>query len=246
MSFKGAAVVVTGGTSGIGAAIARSFVQEGASVTITGTRSGPKDYSDDLSAYRYFQLDVENKESIHALAQKIDKVDILINNGGISLASQGLDEWDPDNFDRSVHMHLTGVYRLSKLLSDKLAQSKRPGGAAIVGIASLSSFFGIEVVPGYGAGKTGLLGITRSMAVAWGRRNIRVNALAAGLIETRMGAEAFKIPGFADPTIARTPLGRIGTTQDVANAVLFLASPAASFITGQVLTVDGGFSIKGD
>jgi NAD(P)-dependent dehydrogenase (short-subunit alcohol dehydrogenase family) len=115
-----------------------------------------------------------------------------------------------------------------------------------VGIGSMSSIFGIEYVPGYGAAKTGLLGLTRAMAVAWGRRNIRANAVAAGLIPTRMTAKAVEGPEFIAPTIARTPLGRLGTAAEVADVVLFLASPAAAFVTGQVLPVDGGFSIKGD
>src|SRR5581483_10585285 len=109
----------------------------------------------------------------------------------------------------------------------------------------MSSFFGYELVPGYGAAKTGLLGLARVMAVKWGPRNIRANVVAASLIPTRMSTEALKDEAFSGPAIAHTPLGRLGTTQDVANAVLFLASAAASFITGQVLTVDGGLSIKG-
>jgi NAD(P)-dependent dehydrogenase (short-subunit alcohol dehydrogenase family) len=246
MTFDGASVVVTGGTSGIGAAIASGFLKGGASVTITGTRRGPQDYEEDLSAYRYHQLDVESKESIHAFARQVDKVDILINNGGISLFTIGLSEWEPDNFERAVRMHLTGGFRLAASLLDKLAATTRPGGASIIGIGSLTSFFGVELVPGYGAGKTGLLGVTRAMAVAWGRRNIRANVVAAGLIPTRMSSEALKTDEYSGPTIARTPLGRLGTAEEVANAVLFLASPQASFITGQVLVVDGGRSIKGD
>jgi 3-oxoacyl-[acyl-carrier protein] reductase len=245
MTFTGASVIVTGGTSGIGAAIAAGFLQGGASVTITGTRASAQDYEEDLSAYRYRQLIIDERDSVHAFAQTVDKVDILINNGGLSLFTLGLSEWEPDNFDRAVRMHLTGVYRLNALLVDKLAQTQFAGGASIVGIGSLSSFFGVEVVPGYGAAKTGLLGLTRAMAVAWGKRNIRANVVAAGLIPTRMSAAALKTDEYSGPTIARTPLGRLGNTQEVANAVLFLAGPAASFITGQVLIVDGGYSING-
>lgn len=126
-----------------------------------------------------------------------------------------------------------------------LSQSQRLGGGSVVSIGSMSSLFGIEIVPGYGAGKTGLLGITRAMAASWGKLNIRLNVVAAGMIHTRMTAPALAYPQLLDPTIARTPLGRIGTSEEVAGPVLFLTSPAAAFITGQVLAVDGGYSIQG-
>jgi NAD(P)-dependent dehydrogenase (short-subunit alcohol dehydrogenase family) len=246
MQFDGAHVLVTGGTSGLGAAIAKAFVENGAQVTITGTRSGAKDYDEDLTAYTYRQLDIENTDSIDKLAGDIPRLDILINNGGISLASLGLSEWEPDIFDRAVRMHLTGVYRLSAALVGKLEKSTRKGGAAIVGIGSMSSIFGVEVVPGYGAAKTGLIGLTRVMAVAWGRRNIRANAVAVSFIPTRMSAKAAEDSKFTAPKIARTPLGRLGTPEDVAGPVLFLAGPAAAFVTGQYFAIDGGYSIKGD
>jgi 3-oxoacyl-[acyl-carrier protein] reductase len=243
--FLSTTVLVTGGTSGIGAAIAAAYLAAGAEVTITGTRASPAEYDTDLSGYRYQQLDIENKDSIAALGAAISGLDILINNGGIALASLGLNEWEPDIFERSVGMHLNGVFRLSAALVDRLAQSRRPGGGAIVGIGSMSSLFGIEMVPGYGAAKTALLGLTKTMAVAWGPRNVRVNAVAAGLIESRMTSAAIAMPGFTDPTLARTPLGRIGRPEDVAGPVLFLTSPAAAFVTGHMLAVDGGYSVQG-
>jgi NAD(P)-dependent dehydrogenase (short-subunit alcohol dehydrogenase family) len=245
MSFKDARVLVTGGTSGIGAAIAAAYAQAGAQVTITGTRASPADYDEDLSAYRYLRLDVEDAQSIAEVAAAQPALDILINNGGIALPSIGLDEWEPDNFERAIRIHLTGVYRLSAALADKLAQSRLAGGASIVGIGSMSSLFGVEIVPGYGAAKTGLIGLTRVMAVAWGRRGIRVNAVAAGLIASRMTAAAIAMPEAIAPKLERTPLGRVGTPEDVAGPVLFLTSPAAAYVTGQMLPVDGGFSVAG-
>jgi NAD(P)-dependent dehydrogenase (short-subunit alcohol dehydrogenase family) len=161
------------------------------------------------------------------------------------LPSLGIDEWDPDHFERSVAINLTGLYRLTSALKPKLAASAFPGGASVIGIASMSSLFGIEIVPGYGAAKTGLVGLTRTLAAAWGREKIRVNAVAVGLVASRATAAAIGTPGFTDPTIARTPLGRIGEPGDVAGPVLFLTSPAAAYVTGQTLPVDGGFSIQG-
>ena len=245
MHHSSAHVLVTGGTSGIGNAIATAYAQDGAKVTITGTRQSPADYDLDLSAFSYLQLNVEEAQSIDAATAQIDQCDILINNAATTLLSQGLDEWEPDNFARAVNMHLVSAYRMSSNLRPLLAKSERQGGGVITSIGSMSSLFGIESVPGYGAGKTGLLGITRAMAVAWGRENIRTNVLALGLIETPMTAMGLTMPEIVDPHVARTPLGRVGQTSDCTGPALFLSSPAAAFITGQVLVVDGGFSIQG-
>jgi NAD(P)-dependent dehydrogenase (short-subunit alcohol dehydrogenase family) len=243
--FSGARVLVTGGTSGIGAAIAAAYAEAGADVTITGTRASAAAYDEDLSAYTYQPLDIENDASIAALSDAVPALDILINNGGIALPSLGIDEWEPDNFDRAVRMHLTGVYRVSSAFRDRLSASRRPGGGAIICIGSMSSIFGIEIVPGYGAAKTGLLGLTRVMAVSWGPRNIRANAVAVGLVASRMTSGMFEHAEATAPTLARTPLGRLGQPEDVAGPVLFLTGPAAAFVTGQVLAIDGGFSVSG-
>ncbi len=243
--FNGARVLVTGGTSGIGQAIATAYAGAGAEVIITGTRADISEYEGDFAGLGYRRFEITDKASSAKLAGSIPALDILINNAGLALPSLGLDEWDPENFERSVAINLTGLYRLTAALKPRLAASGFPGGASIIGIASMSSLFGIEIVPGYGAAKTGLVGLTRSMAAAWGREKIRVNAVAVGLVASRATAAAIGTPGFTDPTIARTPLGRIGQPEDVAGPVLFLTSPEAAFITGQVLPVDGGFSIQG-
>jgi len=244
-SYKGARVLVTGGTSGIGAAIAAAYRDAGATVTITGTRGSAADYDTDLAGYTYEQLDIEVASQVDALAARQAELDILINNAGFALPSLGLDEYDPEIFTRAVNMHLVSAYRMAKGCSDALSRSSIPGGASIVGIASMSSYFGIGIVPGYGAAKTGLLGLTRVLAVEWGKRNIRVNAVAAGLTESRMTAGTFANPAWAEPTLARTPAGRLGKPEDIAGAVLFLTSSAASWITGQTLPIDGGYTVSG-
>jgi 3-oxoacyl-[acyl-carrier protein] reductase len=243
--FAGAHVLVTGGTSGIGAAIARAFLEAGAAVTITGTRAGATDYDADLSGYAYRQLDVEVPAQIDALAASLARLDVLVNNAGFALPSIGLDEWDPDVFDRAVAMLLNSAFRMARRTVDLIAQSTVPGGGSVIGIASMSSFFGIPMVPGYGAAKTGLVGLTRTMAAQWGPRGVRANAVAAGLTLSRMTAGTFAQDAWTTPTLARTPLGRLGSPDDIAGAVLFLASPAASWITGQTLAVDGGYTISG-
>lgn len=242
--YKGAAVLVTGGTSGIGAGIAAAYLAAGADVTITGTRASAADYDADLSGYRYLQLDIEDNASIDAVAAALPRLDILINNAGFALPSMGLDEYDPDIFERAVKMHLTAGFRMAQRCADKLLESKLPGGPSIIGIASMSSYFGIDIVPGYGAAKTGVVGLTRALAVHWGGR-IRVNAVAAGLTESRMTATTVSNPEWSAPTLARTPAGRLGVPQDIAGPVLFLTSAAAGWVTGQTLAADGGYTIAG-
>lgn len=243
--FRGAHVLVTGGTSGIGAASAALFRDAGATVTITGTRCGAAEYDSDLAGYRYLQLNVEDKGQIDAVAGSLPRLDVLVNNAGIALPSLGLDEWEPDVFERAVAMLLNGAFRMARRTVDLLAQSDMPGGGSVIGIASMSSFFGIPIVPGYGAAKTGLVGLTRTMAAHWGPRGVRANAVAAGLTRSGMTAGTFAQDAWTAPTLARTPLGRLGEPDDIAQAIAFLASPAASWITGQTLAVDGGYTISG-
>ena len=243
--FAGAHVLVTGGTSGIGAATARLFRDAGADVTITGTRGSASEYDADLSGYRYYQLDVENKEQIDAVAASLPRLDVLVNNAGFALPSIGLDEWEPEIFDRAVNMLLNSAFRMARRTVDLLEKSVIPGGGSVIGVASMSSFFGIPIVPGYGAAKTGLVGLTRTMAANWGPRGVRANAVAAGLTMSKMTAGTFAQEAWTAPTLARTPAGRLGEPDDIAQAIAFLASPAASWVTGQTLAVDGGYTISG-
>lgn len=243
--YSNASVLVTGGTSGIGAAIAEAYRDAGAEVTITGTRASASAYDADLSGYTYRQLDVEDHAAIDALAAALPRLDILVNNAGLAFFNLGLDEYDPDVFDRALQVHLSSGFRLAGRCREKLARTKLPGGASIIGIASMTSYFGIEWVPGYGAGKTGLLGTTRVLAIRYARDNIRVNAVAAGLTHSRTTASIMADEAYSAATIARTPAGRHGTPADTAGAVLFLTSAAAGWITGQTLPVDGGYSIMG-
>jgi NAD(P)-dependent dehydrogenase (short-subunit alcohol dehydrogenase family) len=126
-----------------------------------------------------------------------------------------------------------------------LGASAMAGGGAVVNVGSMSSFFGIEVVPGYGAAKAGVVQMTKTLAVAWARDNIRVNAVAPGIIETNMTAPMMGFESLTGPILERTPMRRFGTPDDVAPVVLFLAGPAARYITGQTIPVDGGFSVQG-
>lgn len=242
--YSGCHVLVTGGSNGIGEGIARAYVDAGAEVTITGTRSAASDYDKDLSAFNYLQMIATERDSIDAACAALSSLDILINNAGASLPG-GRDEYEPDVFETAVAINLTSNYRVIKGVRDLLTASALEGGASVVSMASMSSLFGIEIVPGYGAAKTGLMGLTRALAINYANRDIRVNAIACGLIESNMTAVMMDIPDMIQPHIARTPLGRVGQPADIAGATLFLTSPAAAYITGQTLPVDGGFSIQG-
>ena len=115
----------------------------------------------------------------------------------------------------------------------------------MINLGSMASYFGIEIVPGYGAAKAGVVQMTKTLAVAWAKHGIRVNAVAPGVVETAMTAPMMGFDELTAPLLARTPMGRFATPDDIAPVVLFLASPAARYITGQTLPVDGGFSMAG-
>ena len=237
--YAGATVLVTGGTSGIGLACAQGYRDAGAEVIITGRGAAAADYDTDLSGMAYRQLDVADRDALYTLGAALTKLDILVNNAG---GAQG-NEWEADGFDQSLNVNLSSVFHLSSACKDLLSASEYPGGASVIGIASMTSYFGFEWTPGYGPAKAGLVQLMKTLGMSWGQLGIRANAVAAGL--TRSNLTAFTLDNMqdmVDDTIKRQGLKRTGLPQDIAAAVLFLTSPAAAWITGQTLPVDGGFS----
>lgn len=243
--FSGASVLVTGGTAGIGYAIATAFADAGAHVTITGTRPTAADYQDDpvdLGRFEYVQANTRDPQALQAVADGFEVLDVLVNNAGTSFPD-GLDEWTPEGFRAALETNLEGAFRLSVGLRAALAASSLAGGASVVNIVSMSAFRGVPMVPGYSATKAALVATTRNMALEWMDDNIRVNAVAPGLILTRM-TSALDEPELAEireRELARVPAGRMGTAEEVAAAVLFLATDTSAYTTGISLAVDGGY-----
>jgi len=237
--YSGASVLITGGSNGIGLGIAKAYRDAGADVVITGRKASVDDYDHDLSDFTYRQLDVDSQEALVQLAGDIDKLDILVNNaGGVQE-----DEWGHGGFDQSLNVNLASVFHLSSACKPLLEASNFAGGASVVGIASMSSYFGFEWTPAYGAAKAGLVQLVKTLGMSWGASGVRANAVAAGLTRSNLTAAVIDgMPEMVDGMFARQGLKRVGEPEDIANAVLFLTSPAASWITGQTLAVDGGFS----
>jgi NAD(P)-dependent dehydrogenase (short-subunit alcohol dehydrogenase family) len=237
--YSGAKVLITGGSNGIGLACATAYRDAGARVTITGRRASTADYDHDLTGMDYRQLDVAKTDELVNLAGSLDALDILVNNAG---GSQG-DEWGHASFDQSLNVNLSSAFHLSSACKPLLEASAFEGGASVIGIASMTSFFGYEWTPAYGAAKAGLVQLTKTLGLSWGPLGIRANAVAAGLTRTNLTAAAIDgMPEMIDGMLSRQGLKRVGKAEDIANAVLFLTSPAAAWITGQTLAVDGGFS----
>ena len=238
--FTDTAVLVTGGTSGIGHAIATAFAASGAHVTVTGRHATAAGYETDLAGFAYQPLEITDAGSVDTLVASLDRLDVLVNNAGANLPG-GRDEWGPDAFARSVAINLTGPMRLTVGCHDLLAASDLEGGASVINLVSMSAFRAVPIVPGYGSAKAGLVTLTRNLAKQWVRDGIRVNAVAPGIIETPMTAPMLDFPALLEPEMAHTPMGRMGTPAEVAGAVAFLTSSAASYVTGHTLAVDGGY-----
>ncbi|MEO5807444.1 SDR family NAD(P)-dependent oxidoreductase [Devosia sp.] len=239
--FGDARVLVTGGTSGIGAAVSRAFLRAGAMVTAVGVAQAEADLlagDVDFAKARLALLDVRDIEAVNALMAGLPALDILVNCAGIIRRG---DELDPAVFDMVVDVNLGGTMRCCTAARPLLAAS---GRGAIVNLASMLSIFGGGLVPGYSASKGGISQLTKSLAIAFAADAIRVNAVAPGWIATPLTQALRDDPARSDPILARTPLKRWGSPEDVASAVLYLCSPVAAFVTGTTLVVDGGYSIS--
>ena len=237
--YSGKLVLVTGGSSGIGRAIAAGFRDAGAAVTVLGTRAGPEDYPGDLSGMAYRRLDMTDNAGILALAAAMPALDVLVNCAGTTV--RGPAAFEPGNFEYTVQVNLNGAYRMCHAFRAPLKAS----GGSIVNIASMTSYFSSPRGPGYGASKAGILQLTQSLASAWARDGIRVNGIAPGWIATRLTAAVQANEPVNRKILERTPMGRWGQPEEMAGTALYLASDAAGFVTGVTIPVDGGWSAEG-
>ena len=236
--FTGTAALITGGTSGIGHAAALIFRDSGAQVTVTGTRAAAADYDVDLAGMDYRRLVLTDPDSIAHLTAGVSTLDVLINNAGANFPG-GLDEAHPDGFGAAVELNLVGPYRLTVALHGALRESTAAGGASVVNLASMSALRAVTLVPGYSAAKSGIVNLTRNLAVKWARDGIRVNAVAPGVIDTPMTAPMMGIPAIVDSELGHVPLRRYGTPTEVAAAVAFLCTEQSSYTSGAVFVIDG-------
>lgn len=245
-SLIGQLALITGGGTGLGFGVARCFVQAGARVVLVGRREDVlhRAVSELGKQASYRSHDIlefsRNDELIDGVESTIGPVDILVNNAGNYLKKSALDTSEAE-FHSIVNTHVLGAFSMTRAAAQRMTERRK---GSILFIASMASFLGIQNILAYSAAKSACPGMVRGLAAELSPRGIRVNAIAPGWIQTAMTDAAFADdPARKEKVLARTPLGRLGNPEDIGYAAVYLSSPAAKFVTGTVLTVDGGASI---
>lgn len=247
--MEGKVAVVTGGNAGIGEAIAKRFAEEGASVVVTGRRQQELDRV--VSVIRHSKGkalavagsvvdEVHAQDVVRRALDSFGRVDILVNNAGIGDFGKRLHEIDDATWANVLDVNLTGVFRMTRAV---IPQMLKQGRGAIVNISSIASLVGIATLSAYAASKGGLDALTRALAIDYAKDGIRCNVVNPGLIDTPMAAPLMADPEKLQPILAQYAISRPGTTEEVANMVLYLASDEAAWVTGGTFTIDGGMTI---
>lgn len=232
-------MLVTGGSTGIGNAAAQMFRSVGAKVAVTGTRASAADYTGsdgDLTGLAYHQLDQGDATAVARFDPQLATLDVLVVAG--AKVAYRRREFEIETFADVLATNLTGPMQLAMHFRGALAAAK----GTIIFIGSVASFRGTIGQPAYSASKGGLLTLTMTLAQALAGDGIRVNLVAPGLVRSKLTAVTWQDPERLAATESRVPLGRIGEPDDIAGAIVFLASPLAAYITGTSLIVDGGLS----
>jgi len=233
-------IFITGATSGIGEAIAQAFVRDGAQVIATGATEQEVQKASSLANNKgidFRVLDVRVDAAVQSMVKGIGELDVVVNCAGVIQRSL---ELEAEAFARTIDINLNGTMRVCAAAREGLKARR----GCIVNTASMLSFFGGGLVPGYSASKGGVAQLTKSLAIAYADDGIRVNAVAPGWIATPLTQALQDDPQRAAPILARTPMKRWGTPADMAGPVMFLASAQAQFVTGVILPVDGGYLIS--
>jgi NAD(P)-dependent dehydrogenase (short-subunit alcohol dehydrogenase family) len=228
--------LITGGTSGIGFGIAAAMLDAGYEVTVTGLTDKQVAQVPQRQHLSAVKLDVTSAASVAAVVEPFDELSALINCAGVIFRNRA--EYDIEIFQKVIDVNLTGTMRMCVAARGKLAAAR----GAIVNTASMLSYFGGPAVPAYTASKGGVAQLTKALAVAWAAEGIRVNAIAPGWIATEMTRGLVEDEDRSAVIVDRTPMQRWGEPNDLGGAVVFLCSPAARFITGAILPVDGGYA----
>lgn len=238
--------VITGGASGLGLAATKKFVDQQIKTIIIGRNqenlARVAGELGELCSYKVFDLSKLNEipQLIESIVEEYGTIDILVNNAGINLKKKFVEVTD-EEFQNVIQTNLNSVFAISREVA-KIMIDKAEG--AIINISSMAAQYGIPYVIAYTAAKTGIEGMTKAMAVELSPKGIRVNCVAPGFIKTNMSAKALDSdPERKQKVMSRTPMGRLGEPEDVAESIYFLASDAAKYITGVILPVDGGNSI---
>jgi NAD(P)-dependent dehydrogenase (short-subunit alcohol dehydrogenase family) len=246
--LRGKVGIVTGGTSGIGREAAVLFVKAGAKVVVAGRREVEGKETLDLVRTAggdglFVKTDVSRAAEVRALVQKtvekFGRLDLAFNNAGIEGSWIPIAEQSEEDWDRTIDINLKGVWLCLKYEIQQML--KQGGGGAIVNMASVAGLIGSAGTATYSASKHGVLGLTKAAALETARSGIRVNAVCPAVIETPMGERLFGEPEFRKFALGLHPIGRFGTPREVAEAVVWMCSDRASFMTGQSLVLDGGF-----
>ena len=245
MRLEDQVAVVTGAGQGIGRAIALTLAREGAAVVVNDVNlESAKKVAEEIKSRggkaQPIKADVSNGEEVNTLVEKtldnFKKIDILVNNAGTAKLTPTIELTEAE-WDSTIDVNLKGQFLCSQAVAKHMIQQKR---GKIVNITSLAAHVGTPSLLAYSASKGGVIQLTKVLAVEWGKHNITVNAVSPGLTMTELVKAVFKDrPEFTEG-VERIPLKRLAEPEDIANAVLFLASPEADYVTGQVLAVDGG------